>query len=156
MLKLSDLIIGMESDSDFIECYVNPEEGSLVYVSQDDRFELNRLDEEDELPADLALIFEVTEGYLYRRVPTRYEIDEYGMMEDFIYSLDNTLIKEKLSYAINGKGAFRRFKDTAFDYGIIDRWYEFRDKAYKKVAIEFCRDSEIDFVDDCERGKNVL
>ncbi len=135
---------------------MNQKDGCLVYVSEDDRNELNRLDDEGELPANLALIFEVTEGYLYRPVPSKYEIDEYGMMEGFICSLDNNLIEEKLSDAINGKRAFRRFKDTALDYGIVDSWYEYRDNAYKKVAIEFCKDYEIEFVDDCERGKNVL
>ena len=47
--------------------------------------------------------------------------------------------------AIKGRGAFRRFKDTAIDVGAIDDWYEFRDNCYKSRAEDWCRDHDLEW-----------
>ncbi|MEH7302773.1 UPF0158 family protein [Neobacillus drentensis] len=49
--------------------------------------------------------------------------------------------------AIKGKGAFRRFKDNIIDLGLEDQWYSYRSKCYKEIAIEWCRENNIEFID---------
>lgn len=71
-------------------------------------------------------------------LPTHYDIDEYSMMEHFTFSLNDERHKENLSIALQGKGAFRRFKDTVIYLGIVDNWYQYRDKQYKEFILEWC------------------
>ena len=44
--------------------------------------------------------------------------DEYRMMEDFIDALDNQKLQTELYRAIQGRSAFRRFKDKIYYEGI--------------------------------------
>ena len=48
----------------------------------------------------------------FLRFPTKYEIHQYRMMEAFIDRLSSGKVQEELAYAIRGKGAFRRFKQS--------------------------------------------
>lgn len=78
-------------------------------------------------------------------LPTRYDINEYEMMEDFAETIKDTRLQNQLYISLNGSSAFRRFKDTCINYDIIDDWYKFRDEKYKEVAINWCKDNNIEF-----------
>lgn len=67
------------------------------------------------------------------------------MMQEFIETIENYLIYNKLLSAINSRGAFRRFKDTCIDLDIIDDWYKFRDEKYREIAINWCKENNIKF-----------
>ena len=70
---------------------------------------------------------------------TKFEINEYHIMEKFISSMEDSEAKEELSYAIIGRGAFRRFKDTLIRYDIRQRWFDFQAAAYRDIAIQWQR-----------------
>ena len=78
---------------------------------------------------------------------TQYEINEYQIIVDFIETIDSKKIKEQLQTAIQGKGAFRRFKDYCFQANIIQDWYEFKEQKYKEIAIKWGLDNEIQYID---------
>lgn len=81
-------------------------------------------------------------------LPTKYDIHEYRIMEEFIYSLPTGEVQNKLQRAITGKGAFRRFKDT-INYLSIDKdWYLFRDEAYRNIALEWCKENGLSNTED--------
>ena len=84
----------------------------------------------------------------YIALPSQYEINEYGMMEEFVENLPDGRKKIELSDAIQGRGAFRRFKDTVYDLGLEQKWYKFRDEAYEQVARNWCEENEIEIVKD--------
>lgn len=44
-----------------------------------------------------------------------------------------------------GKGAFRRFKDTVQRYGIENRWYSYREEVLKNIAINWCENNNISY-----------
>jgi len=48
---------------------------------------------------------------------------------------------EKLSIALNGKGAFRRFKDTLYhvDDQWLQAWYQWKDKRLKATVEEWLK-----------------
>ena len=73
-------------------------------------------------------------------LPDRFEINEYHMMEAFAYDRNERLVR-----AIQGRGAFRHFKNTAEDIGLIDDWYEFRDNCYKSRAEDWCREHDLEW-----------
>ncbi|MBP7222336.1 MAG: hypothetical protein KBA50_03710 [Sedimentibacter sp.] len=81
----------------------------------------------------------------YISLPSKYDIHEYQIMEDFIDSLTNTSHINSLERAITGEGAFRRFKDTINYLGIEKRWYDFKRKVLEKIAIEWCEDNDLEY-----------
>lgn len=64
-------------------------------------------------------------------------------MVDFIDIIDNPEIRSNLQKLIQGKGAFRRFKDYCFELNIIDCWYNYKEEKYKKIAISWCKNNDI-------------
>ena len=74
----------------------------------------------------------------YIPLPRQYDINEYRMMEEFIYELPTSKNQDVLERAIRGKGAFRRFKDRLYDLGLEQQWYKFRDDSYEKIARDWC------------------
>lgn len=53
--------------------------------------------------------------------------EQYRWMERFVSSVEDEALKERLILAIDGKGAFRRFKDVLLSYPVErDRWFTYR------------------------------
>lgn len=131
-VKLDDVIevlyfVNMEHDA-----YYNPLKNEFFYSDIGDYTDLNE-DELDEL-------FESSIG-----LPTQYEINEYSMMEEFIENIEDVKTYNQLQIAINGHGAFRRFRDTCINFDIIEDWYKFRGEKYKDIAVEWCNENNIKF-----------
>ena len=59
----------------------------------------------------------------------------YRDMEIFIDSLENDRVADRLARAIQGRGAFRRFKDVLADSpDLLERWYGFSDDRHRGRA----------------------
>ncbi len=53
--------------------------------------------------------------------------DQYRWMERFIATVDEAELRDRLTAAIDGKGAFRRFKDVLLSFpDERERWFQFR------------------------------
>lgn len=131
-VKLSEIIDSLEFTNDEIEYYYNPDNEGVFMSSINDYESLND-DEMDE-------IFEKS-----IMLPTRYDINEYKMMEEFAETIEDIRLQNQLYISLNGSGAFRRFKDTCINFDIIDDWYKFRDEKYKEIAINWCKGNNIKF-----------
>lgn len=79
----------------------------------------------------------------FLRLPTQYDIHKYSIMEDFVYSLEDAEAKQSLARAIQGRGAFRCFKDALVQYGVHQRWFDYQAAAYRELAIRWCRDLDL-------------
>ncbi|MDP8999978.1 MAG: UPF0158 family protein [Myxococcota bacterium] len=63
----------------------------------------------------------------YLRVDPVSSREQYRWMERFIPMVENAELRGKLTQAIDGKGAFRRFKDALMTHGLErERWFAFR------------------------------
>jgi len=63
----------------------------------------------------------------YLRIDPVSSREQYRWMERFIPMVDDTELRGKLSHAIDGKGAFRRFKDVLMSYSAErEKWFTFR------------------------------
>jgi len=133
MIKLSEIITGLEFVNTGLDTYAyfNQDKNEIFYIGEYDTFDNE--EEFDELIEKSIML------------PTRYDINEYSMMKDFIETIDDAKLYNQLCIAINGSGAFRRFKDTCINFEIIEDWYKFRDKKYKEIAIEWCKDNSINY-----------
>lgn len=131
-VKLTEVIDALEFTNDEIEYYYNPDTEEIFMSNIGDIENLNE-DELDELFEKSIML------------PTRYGINEYEMMEDFAETIEDTRLQNQLYISLNGRGVFRRFKDTCINFDIIDDWYNYRDQKYKELAINWCKDNNIEF-----------
>ena len=149
-VKLSEIIDGLESQSDESASFLNIKTGEVVLMTdyamraaEDDEPLEDVPDWERELVAVAREIIADTGQYI--QLPTKYDIDEYSIMENFCMSLEKQEIGDILYDLISGSGAFRRFKDAVYKYGVEDEWYKYRDNAIKEIAIDWCRQNNIEF-----------
>jgi hypothetical protein len=77
--------------------------------------------------ADPQLHVRIASDVNYLRIDPVSSREQYRWMERFIPMVENTESRGKLMQAIDGKGAFRRFKDVLMTYGPErERWFAFR------------------------------
>jgi len=63
----------------------------------------------------------------YVRIDPASSREQYRWMEQFVASLEDLQLRERLLVAIDGKGAFRRFKDVLLSYPQErERWFNYR------------------------------
>ena len=63
----------------------------------------------------------------YMRIDPVSSREQYRWMERFIPMVDEAELRDRLTAAIDGKGAFRRFKDVLMSFGPErERWFAFR------------------------------
>ena len=86
-------------------------------------------------------------GDRFLRFPTKYDIHEYSIMENFVYSLPDGTVRQELANAICGRGAFRRFKNGIRYHRLEQQWYDYRDQAYREIAIRWCRDEGLEYIE---------
>ena len=74
--------------------------------------------------------------YIY--IPEGPPCNGYDLMVEFAEKVEDELLREKLSTALDGKGAFRRFKNVIADYpDYREKWFKFRDERINKKVIEW-------------------
>lgn len=151
-VKLADILEGMEFQSEESYSYLNRETGEIVYVSREMLAAAEDDEEGDDLPGwqkdELKIANNIIENVgKYAQLPTSWDIHEYDIIERFCYSLPDQNQRDFLLGAIRGSGAFRRFRDNIERLGITQKWYAFRDEAYKDIAKEFCENNSVDYVE---------
>lgn len=152
MIKLDDVIEGMEFDFPETHYYYDKKTKTIVMVTDDDFSYADGdkdIDDADDWQEDSIRMAEelVEDPTEFISLPEKEEINEYGMMEDFVFSLKDKNNQKILFDAIEGRGAFRRFKDNVYFLGIELDWFAYRDEQYKKVAREWCENNQIEFIE---------
>ena len=156
-VKLTELIDnGLECVPDEHLAWVDLETGSVVCLSreliaaveQSDEEALAGLAEWEKNDAALATAIVGDSGARFVRAPTKFDFDEYRQMERFIGTVENSEAAERLWRAIKGKGAFRRFKDTAERLGLLKQWFAHRDEALKRYVRGWAEAHHVPILED--------
>ena len=151
-VKLKDIIEEMEIQSIESRSFLNFKTGEIVLVTSDDFRVAEEAEEIDDLPEwqreNIMIAIDVDENFEnYIELPTKHDINEYEIMEDFCQIVSDQQKQDTLLRAIKGKGAFRRFKDIVIEFQIEDQWYSYRDKRLKQIAIEWCQDNNVRYTE---------
>jgi hypothetical protein len=174
VVSLRDLVDELQTLSDESHVYLNKVTGKVITITVDDfaiarnADEFDEIEEDDEIAdnlreyADLEIDFfqevkkvlSLDEDYL--KLPSKFDIDEYEIMERFCLSISDEKISDVLLSKIRGSGAFRRFKDTIYRYGIEKDWFRFKDEAYKEIAISWLESKGFTYADDMNRRENSI
>ncbi len=152
LIKLDDIIEGLEFQSDESTSFLNKKTGEVVLITDE---ELNAAEENEPIEdfpdwqQDQIRIAKeiIAETGKYISLPTKFGIHEYSIMERFCVSLDDSEMCNIFCDLIRGGGAFRRFKNAIHEYDIADEWYSHHNNAIKEIAIEWCRENGIEFDD---------
>lgn len=138
MLKLQDLIDEMDMQFEETDTYWDKENMCFISIMDGEIYDVENIEDLEE--------FEELYGERFIAIPDKYNINEYSIMEDFIETLPDNM-QNDFYYAINGRGAFRRFKDMTMRKGVENQWYEFKERALKKIAVEWCKENDIEYED---------
>lgn len=77
--------------------------------------------------ADPAMHTRIMNDSRYLRIDPVSSREQYRWMERFIATVEDEELRRRLNIAIDGKGAFRRFKDALMSHPVDrERWFAFR------------------------------
>ena len=93
--------------------------------------------EETGNPNDLELD-DIEEDENFVALPSKWDINEYEMMEDFMNVQENKEIQNQIFHAIKGRGAFRNFRAVVESNGLLEEWYKFKDSVYEQIVKNWC------------------
>jgi hypothetical protein len=69
--------------------------------------------------------------------------EQYEIMEEYADLEEDEKIRSLLYVALDGRGAFRRFKDALSAIGKLSDYYDYRDHLVSEKAREWCEDNGI-------------
>jgi predicted nucleotidyltransferase len=125
-IDLAALAEALQDASDEHEWWFDPRTGEVVLWSEFYR----ELGEGHPEERDLRFIEPIGSEEAYRD------------MEDFVARVPDTRSRDRLARAIEGRGAFRRFRDALHDLPDEERqaWFAFRDARMERRALEWLAD----------------
>jgi hypothetical protein len=139
VVKLQAVVDELDGLMEEITAYLNRRTGETYTLSEDDKRPLEKDLDPDQLPEWQRQAFpqmrEVYESRDWLPLPTKFDIHEWSIMDDFSRSIDDPDLRGELIHAIRGRGAFRYFKDAICRRGIQDDWYRYRMAALEQIAM---------------------
>ncbi|MEE8808710.1 MAG: UPF0158 family protein [Lactimicrobium sp.] len=132
-VKLSDIVDAIEMMDRYSEYFLDLETGKIEWVSD---MTMTSAEKEE--------VYDRLDEHGFCRLPSSFDINEYDIMESFIDTLSGA-VRDKLSSAICGRGAFGRFKDDIRRMGIEQEWYDYQEAVYKRKAACWCEENEIEY-----------
>jgi hypothetical protein len=149
-VKLDDILEAIEFQTDESRAFLDLDSGAVEVVSLE---ALNRAEvgiEDSDLPqwqrAEAALARKIQDSDRYVRMPTKWDIHEWEIMQQFCWSVGDEGRQADLLDAIHGSGAFRVFRDRIHRYRLQKDWEQFRSGALRRKAIKWCEEAGIEYV----------
>ena len=86
------------------------------------------------------------------KAPNQWDIRGYDIMTAFAETVTDSRKRELLCVSLEGKGAFRRFKDTLYRVDLCEEWCVFKHKAYVELARKWCEENGIAYLESGSGG----
>lgn len=130
----------MNSDSEQPKASGSTRKVPVAWEALEDAFENNAPEVHSYLNLDSGDVIRIVDGVAEPAMHTRIASDtdyllvdpvssreQYRWMERYIATVEEPELRQKLVSSIDGKGAFRRFKDVLMAYPVErERWFSFR------------------------------
>jgi len=147
-VELKDIVDVLEMQFDETPSFLDLDTGEVHTVSRDLLHEAEEAgDEEPDTLDGQDDEWEVAKRIVrmdrFRKLPTKFDVHEWSIMEEFSNSVESAKIREDLLFAIHGAGAFRNFKHNVRRRGIESAWFAFRTEALREIAIDWCEEHDI-------------
>jgi len=157
-IDLDDIAMAMEFSSNIEESfrYLDTETGKVIYIDEsvmDDVEEGNDKEIADypdwmkEMAEDAKAVLD-DDKERFKEIPHIESHESYKVMEDFIYTIKDRKIQNMLLRAIQGRGAFRMFKDTIAEWPELEKqWFSYRDNAVRQEVLDWLESIGIEPID---------
>jgi hypothetical protein len=123
-VDLDALAEALEDHSDTLRWFVDPATGEVLVWSADA--------DDEPSPEETGALF----------VEPIFSHEAYRDMQDFVGQLSDRRAVGLLTRALEGRGAFRRFKDTLFEFpDLRSVWFAFHDVRMRRRAIDWLLDA---------------
>lgn len=131
-IKMDDLLEYFEEGSYEVQHFLDIEKGEIITLME--------WDEDEKLREEIE-----SGGERYILLPEQDSRTGYRDMVDFTETVEDQNLQEKLWIALDGKGAFRRFKDVLYNYPEErERWFKFQYEKKKSRLLKWLKDEEIE------------
>lgn len=152
-VQLSSIVEGIEFQGLESSSYLNLKTGEVILIANEEvraaEIDDDISDQAEWYKEAIAIAKEFLENRdQYLELPTKYDLDEYRIMENFVYSIPIEEQKDEMLSLIQGKGAFSRFRQGIERFLLKDKWYKYRDMEIVKFVKEWCQDNEIQYEDE--------
>jgi hypothetical protein len=126
-----DLEIALTTNPGEWTCYLDVRTGEVQMLPG------GRLGEDDDWPSEEEIDAGLQAGHLIAIEPLGSSV-EYGWMAEFAGTVGNARLRDLLEVALDGRGAFRRFKDVLLDYPAErEMWFAFREGHVRAAVWEW-------------------
>jgi hypothetical protein len=124
-INMDELISAFATNFELFANYLDLKTGRIICVEEEEKELIEKIENEKE-------------RYVYIEPIPSYI--SYGWREEFIETIKDKDLREKLEIAIDGPGAFRRFKNVLLRYPKIrEKWFEFERKKMEEYVKEWLR-----------------
>jgi hypothetical protein len=156
-VNLTELIEAMDQiERDLNEWYLDRQTGEVLLVGKEILRDLEfdedgaeamsgKIPDWQQAERDLAARIEADATGRYERIPENKPRQGYRLMEQFAATVRDPSLREKLDVALDGKGAFRRFRNVLYDYPAERRqWLDYERQSKLERASEWLASLEIE------------
>lgn len=155
VISISELVNKLEDGTPVWQYYLHLKTGELLEVPEEYMTLAEETSPEESLdhypPTERNFIedaMEIVDNWDdYIRLPDERNLDEYRMMSDFCAMLEDERAQDKLYDALEGKGAFRRFRDTVNRCRLESQWNQYKNQSMGSYLRDWCELKGIQYVD---------
>jgi hypothetical protein len=119
--------------------HLNRKTGELVMLADEELTAAEEGEDMEDYPEwqrqRIALAREIQDSEDYLELPTKFDIHEYRIVEEFCRSVVPQELREQLLRKIRRGGAFGRFKREIYKLKIEKDWYRFRDAELERIGM---------------------
>lgn len=138
-IDLADVVMGMTDDPDVGAWYLNAETGETYLVLGQELELMDALQQDTELDAaddpPTEQLRQIAAGdERWREIPHEDGRDGYRRMERFLETVTDEDLSRRLDVALDGRGAFGRFRRVLEEAGRLQEWYDFKDADEEREA----------------------
>ena len=144
-VDINDLIEAFEMDNYFENAYLNTLTVEVINVTDDDEDSLNDESEEEDLDDECDCDCDECIPNHFLPLPDKFEVNKFGIMENFCDMVENQKIQQNLCNSLSGKGSFGRFMATLQAHEIEDEWYRYLHESLKEFSIQFCVNHDLKY-----------
>ncbi len=148
-INWGDLELAIDTGSFEMSHYLDLETGEVPMVTEEDRDRLDEptdsLQDWEKEAVEQARAIEEGLGERYVGVPGQSSHEGYRDMERFIATVARPRLRDRLDRAIEGRGAFRRFRDVLAEHPEEGtRWYALKELHVQKRMLDWLESIDVE------------